>query len=93
MNKQGNFYQAPNRIYELDISASSKLVLTYLYRCRNTQTGLCIPSYKNIALNCSIERSTAIDCIKELLDKKYIEVTRAFNTVNSYTLVVNPTVT
>lgn len=86
MKKQNGFFQAPNRVFDhRALSSSEKLVIIYLYKCRNTDTGLCNPSYENIASSCGIERRTAIRAINNLIDQHVIIKTRTGKT-NLYSL-------
>jgi len=85
MKKQNGFFQAPNRVFDKTLSCSEKLVIIYLYKCRNTDTGLCNPSYKNIASSCSIERKTAIRAISKLTNQHVIEKVRTGKS-NHYSL-------
>ena len=59
------YFQAPNNVFELDLSAKEKLVLIYLVRCAN-QGSEAFPSYSTIARNCTISRSSALRAIRKL---------------------------
>ena len=85
MKNQNGFFQAPNRVFDhKELSQSEKLVIIYLYKCRNTNTGLCNPSYENIASSCGIERRTVIRAINKLT-KYGVEKIRTGRS-NHYTL-------
>ena len=76
MKKQNGFFQAPNRVFDKTLSSSEKLVIIYLYKCRNTNTKLCNPSYENIASGCSIKRITVIRTINKLTTQGVIRKVR-----------------
>lgn len=69
------YFQTPNAIFDLDVTATEKLVLIYFYRCGN-QGSRIYPSYKTIAEKCGISRRTVISTIKKLEAKNLIEVSR-----------------
>lgn len=67
------YFQVPNDIFELEITATEKLILMYLIRCGNQGSNI-FPSYKTIAEKCSLGRRTAINTIQHLEDKGLIKV-------------------
>jgi len=67
------YFQVPNDIFELEITATEKLILMYLIRCGNQGSNI-FPSYKTIAEKCSLGRRTAINTIQQLEEKGLIKV-------------------
>jgi len=83
----GNFFQAPNRVFDHEeFSTAAKLIILYLYRCRNTKTGEIFPSMDDIASKCSIKSRTAQRCIKQLARANYVGVISSPGKVNHYKL-------
>ncbi|MBQ8883220.1 MAG: helix-turn-helix domain-containing protein, partial [Oscillospiraceae bacterium] len=54
------FVCIPNKIFELKLNVYEFAVMCYLYRCRNSTTGECFPSYNKISTDMNISRSTVI---------------------------------
>ena len=77
-----NYFRTPNRVFDLNLTSSEKLVLVYLCRCSNN--AVAFPSYSTIANKCSINKRTAIRAIKTLEDKRLIMVIREYNKPNQY---------
>ena len=77
-----NYFRTPNRVFDLNLTSSEKLVLVYL--CRRSNNAIAFPSYSTIASKCSITRMTAIKSVKTLEDKRLIMVNREHNKPNQY---------
>lgn len=65
------YFQAPNSIFDQDLTEHELLIYLYLCRCGNNG-GQAFPSYQTIAEKCKISRSVAIRTIKTLAEKKLI---------------------
>lgn len=59
------FVKIPNTAFNLYLSPIEFYVLCYLYKCRNSVTGKCFPSYKRIAKDCNISRSSVARAVSE----------------------------
>jgi len=71
------FFQAPNLIFDADLTAYEKIVYLYLCRCGNNSTAF--PSYNTIAKKCGISRRKAIECVGALIEKNYITKEQRIN--------------
>lgn len=60
-----SFFQAPNEIFDTDLTIYQKMVLAYLYRAGNNGRPI-FPSYATIAIKCGMSRAKAVNTIKEL---------------------------
>ena len=69
------YFKAPNKVFELNLSSSEKLVLFYLLRCGNNGKPA-IPSYETIGKNCSISRRSAIRAVSKLKSINLVNYTR-----------------
>ena len=69
-----NFTRIPNIAFEMQLSPIEFYVLCYLLKCRNSVTGKCFPSYKKIASDCHISRSSVARAVKALKEKGIIRV-------------------
>ncbi len=69
-----NFTRIPNTVFDLHLSPIEFYVLCYLYKCRNSVTGKCFPSYKRIATDCNISISSVARAVKSLKEKGIIRV-------------------
>ena len=69
------FFQAPNAIFEVDISKHEKLAYLYICRCTN-QGAPAFPGYGRIAKSCSMSRPIAVEAINNLVEKGLIGKTR-----------------
>lgn len=83
LKENGEFFQAQNIIFKLDIPYYEKLVYLCLVS-HNNKSGDCFPSYKTIAKECSISKSLAFKAIKNLTEKQYIEKTKIKNSFGDY---------
>jgi len=72
MKMRHNFFQAPNFIFDSDMTHQEKLILLYLLRCCDSNN-ICFPSYAKICEKCNVSRPNAIQSIKKLISKGYIE--------------------
>ena len=84
----GDYFQIPNAIFNRCQNPYEIAVLSYLLRCRNSNTNNCFPSYKTIADNCHISRYQAILTIKNLKQLKLITVEAIPFKANNYTLTL-----
>ena len=86
------FVRIPNKLFELKLSVYEFAVMCYLYRCRNSYTGMCFPSYNKISTDMNISRSTVIRAIKSLKEKGIIRVRNNFENhfqrSNDYELIL-----
>ncbi len=73
------FVRIPNKIFELRLNAYEFSVLCYLFKCRNSMTGECFPSYNKISTDMNISRSTVIRTVKSLKEKGIIDVRNNFS--------------
>ncbi len=73
-----NFTRIPNSAFDLELSSIEFHVLCYLYKCRNSVTGKCFPSYNRIVSDCHISHSSVVKAIKQLEAKGIITVTRNY---------------
>ena len=65
------YFQAPNDIFETDLTNNQKLI--YLYLCRCTNNGkTAFPSYQTIANKCGMSKRNAIYCVKVLIERSFI---------------------
>lgn len=64
------FFQAPNGLFDSDLTIYDKIVYLYLCRCGNNSRAF--PSYQTIANKCGISRRKAIDTIDALVAKGYL---------------------
>lgn len=84
---QTDFFIAPNKLFDEEITMKEKLILMYLIRCGNGGSQA-FPSYNKIAEKCSMSRVTAIEAVKELTKKGYLVKEERFkgkeNTSNIY---------
>lgn len=71
-----NFHKTPNKIYELGLSASELLVLTYLCSLSNNPT--IHPSKKTMASKTKLSKRTIDKAIKSLVIKGFLEYNRGF---------------
>lgn len=71
MNKE--FFMVPNRVFDVGLSTTEIAVFCYLLRCADNETRLCFPSYTKICETCKISRQSAINAIKVLCDRKYVD--------------------
>ena len=97
-HKPRTTFYATTQIFEQNLSASAKLVLTYLSRVANRE-GVCFPSITRIAQNCNCCQNTVRKAITELyraglLNKEYtFSATRNGHirqSANRYTLTFPP---
>ena len=86
------FVRIPNKLFELKLSVYEFAVMCYLYRCRNSVTSKCFPSYNRIAKECNMSRSTVIRAVKSLKEKGIIRVRNNFENhyqrSNDYELIL-----
>ena len=86
------FVRIPYKLFELKLSVYEFAVMCYLYRCRNSYTGMCFPSYNKISTDMNISRSTVIRAVKSLKEKGIIRVRNNFSNhcqrSNDYELVL-----
>ncbi len=68
------FVKIPNTAFEMQLSPIEFYVLCYLYKCRNSVTGKCFPSYNRIVRDCHISRSSVARAVKALKEKGIIRV-------------------
>lgn len=73
-----NFTRIPNSAFNLELSSIEFHVLCYLFKCRNSVTGKCFPSYNRIVSDCHISRSSVVKAVKQLEEKNIITVTRNY---------------
>ena len=71
MKMKRDFFQAPNFVFDAEITQQEKLTLLYLLRCSD-HNGICYPSYEKICEKCNMSRPTAIKSIKKLIELGYI---------------------
>lgn len=64
----------PNDIFDWNLSNNEMIVLMYLIRCMDQRTRTCYPSYEKISKSCKVTRSTAIKCIKKLIEYDLIKI-------------------
>ena len=67
-----NFFLLPNAVFQLDLSASAKLVYAYLLYCEDRKTHQCYPSYRKIGENVGMSKKTVSKYVTELVDKRLI---------------------
>ena len=67
-----NFFLLPNAVFQLDLSASAKLVYAYLLYCEDRKTHQCYPSYRKIGENVGMGKKTVSTYVTELVDKRLI---------------------
>ena len=67
-----NFFLVPNAVFQLDLSASAKLVYAYLLYCEDRKTHQCYPSYRKIGENVGMSKKTVGKYVTELVDKRLI---------------------
>ena len=67
-----NFFLLPNAVFQLDLSASAKLVYAYLLYCEDRKTHQCYPSYRKIGENVGMNKKTVSKYVTELVDKRLI---------------------
>ncbi len=72
------FVKIPNTAFEMKLSPIEFYVLCYLFKCRNSVTGKCFPSYSKIVTDCHICRSSVVKAVKHLEEKNIITVTRNY---------------
>lgn len=68
------FFKVPNHVFDLNLTPIEFYVLCYLYKCRNSVTGKCFPSYSKIANECHIARSSVAKAVKSLQEKHILKV-------------------
>ncbi len=76
------FVKIPNTAFDLHLSPIEFYVLCYLYKCRNSVTGKCFPSYNRIVSDCHISHSSVARAVKSLKEKGIIRV--RYNYENHY---------
>ena len=67
-----NFFLLPNAVFQLDLSASAKLVYAYLLYCEDRKTHQCYPSYRKIGENVGMSKKTVSKYVTEMVDKRLI---------------------
>ena len=65
------YFQAPNIVFDLELSTHEKIALLYLCRCANNASSA-FPSYLTIAKKCGFSRSTAIRTVNILLENGFL---------------------
>lgn len=93
MNLTTNYFKMPNNIFDLGLTPSEFVVVTYLTRLENNNNKA-FPSYKTIAENCNISERTAKTVVKSLVEKglllkveRFIEKNnKKYNDTNLYKL-------
>jgi predicted transcriptional regulator len=69
------FFQAPNNIFDLNLTPQDLAVYFYLCRCGN-HGGTAFLSYATIAQKCGMSKSTVIRTVKKLLERKLLTKTK-----------------
>ena len=86
------YFKVPNHVLDLNLTPIEFYVLCYLYKCRNSVTGKCFPSYNRIANECHISRSSVARAVKSLKEKGVIKVRNNFENhiqrSNDYELIL-----
>lgn len=72
------FVCIPNEFFDMKLTSMEFHVQCYLLKCRNSVTGKCFPSYKTIANDCNLSRSSVIRAVKSLNEKGIISVKNCF---------------
>lgn len=86
-----NFYKTPSKIYELGLSSSEIIVLTYLLSLSNNK--FTYPSKKTIAIKIKLSKRTVDRSINSLVIKGFLEYSRGFskngmNVSNQYRVII-----
>lgn len=66
------YFQVPNAVFDLGLSALELAVFCYLARCANNGK-VAFPSYQTIAMCCGMSRRSAINAVQTLISKGFIE--------------------
>lgn len=72
------YFQVPNSVFTSDLNTFELVVFIYLCRCGNNGRPA-FPSYNTIASNCRISRRKAIDTVKSLEAKGFLQKTLTRN--------------
>lgn len=67
-----NYFQLPNEIFLLDLSAGALAVYSYLLCCENRKTYQCWPSYKTIGKAVGMSQNTVRKYVYELEERQLI---------------------
>lgn len=88
VHAQNPFFMVPNDIFDLDLNLDiyEKMVYIYLRRCANNGS-IPFPSYQTIGDKCSMSRRKAIDVVKNLIKKDFLQKEKRKNQSNVYHII------